>query len=102
MSPPNTNPMTDYNTQRFNWILAEIAEIESQMEDTTLPASEQEQLLKDWRYLQEELDELMEKKEREELMSDPNNWEDNREDCSKCAGCAYCMESGAYDSRDEI
>jgi hypothetical protein len=94
--------MTDYNTQRFNWVLAEIAEIESQMEDTTLPASEQEQLLKDWRYLQEELNEVEAAIERDEYMSDPNNWEDNREDCSRCAGCAYCMKSAAYDGADEI
>jgi hypothetical protein len=94
--------MTDYTEQRINWLLAEIAELECHMEEPDLSASEQETMLKDWRSFQEELDELMEKKEREELMSDPNNWEDNREDCSKCAGCAYCMESAAYDGADEI
>jgi hypothetical protein len=94
--------MADYTEQRINWLLAEIAEVETHMEETDLPASEQDQLLKDWRCFQEELDELMEKKEREDLMSDPNNWEDNREDCSKCSGCAYCMESAAYDGADEI
>jgi CCR4-NOT transcriptional regulation complex NOT5 subunit len=94
--------MTDYTEQRIDWLLAEIAELESQMEDTELSASEQEQLLKDWKNFQGELEELMEKKEREELMSDPNNWEDNREDCSRCSGCAYCMETSAYDGADEI
>jgi hypothetical protein len=86
----------------MNWLLAEIAEVESRMEDTTLSASEQEQLLKDWKYLEEELGEVMEKLEREEDMSNPNNWEDNREDCSRCSGCAYCMDSHAYDGSDEI
>jgi hypothetical protein len=72
------------------------------MEDTELPASEQESLLKDWRYLQDELVDVLEALEREELMADPNNWEDNREDCSRCSGCAYCMDSHAYDGSDEI
>jgi CCR4-NOT transcriptional regulation complex NOT5 subunit len=94
--------MTDFNTERMNWLLAEIAELESQMEDTELPASEQESLLKDWRYLQDELVDVLEALEREELMADPNNWEDNREDCSRCSGCAYCMDSHAYDGSDEI
>lgn len=94
--------MTDFNTERMNWLLAEIAELESQMEDTELPASEQESLLKDWRYLQDELADVLEDLEREELMADPNNWEDNREDCSRCSGCAYCMDSHAYDGSDEI
>ena len=97
-----TMTTTDFTTERMNWLLAEIAEIEARMEDTDLPASEQEQLLKDWRYLQEELSDVMETLEREELMADPNNWEDNREDCSRCAGCAYCMDSPAYDGSDEI
>ncbi len=93
---------TDFTTERMNWLLAEIAELEAQMEDDTLSASEQESLLKDWKYLQDELSEVMEKLDREELMADPNNWEDNREDCSRCAGCAYCMDGPAYDGRDEI
>jgi hypothetical protein len=94
--------MTDYTQQHIDWLLAEIAELEAEMEDDTLSASEQEQLLKDWRYLQRDLTESMEKLEREEEMADPNNWEDNREDCSRCSGCAYCMESAAYDGADEI
>ncbi len=101
-SPLTTIRMTDYTDQRIDWLLAEIAEIEEEMKDTDLSASEQEQLLKDWKYFQQELDELMEQKEREEMMADPNNWEDNREDCSKCSGCAYCMDSCAYDGADEI
>lgn len=93
---------TDFTTERMNWLLAEIAEVEAQMEDTDLPASEQEQLLKDWKFLQEELADVMERLEREEHMADPNNWEDNREDCSRCSGCAYCMDGPAYDGSDEI
>jgi hypothetical protein len=94
--------MADYTEQRIDWLLAEIAELESQMEDTDLPASEQEQLHRDWKYMQEELNVAMEQRERDELMSDPNNWEDNREDCSRCAGCAYCTTTAAYDHADEI
>jgi hypothetical protein len=101
-TPVSHTRMTDFNTERMNWLLAEIAELESQMEDTELPASEQESLLKDWRYLQDELVDVLEALEREELMADPNNWEDNREDCSRCSGCAYCMDSHAYDGSDEI
>ena len=94
--------MTTYTTERMNWLLAEIAEVESKMEDTDLSVSEQESLLKDWRYLEEELTEVMEALDREELMADPNNWEDNREDCSRCSGCAYCMKPAVYDGADEI
>jgi len=97
-----TMSTTDFTTDRMNWLLAEIAEVESKMEDTDLPASEQEQLLKDWKFLQEELADVMERLEREEEMANPNNWEDNREDCSRCSGCAYCMDSPAYDGSDEI
>jgi len=98
----NMTTTTDFTTERMEWLLAEIAEVESRMEDTDLPALEQEQLLKDWRFLQEELSDVMEKLEREEEMADPNNWEDDREDCSRCAGCAYCMDGPAYDGSDEI
>lgn len=95
---------TTYINERIDWLLEEIVELESRMEDKDLSASEQETLLKDWRYLQEELRELLEKLEEqeEEETYDPNNWEDNREGCARCAGCAYCMESAAYDGADEI
>ena len=96
----------EYSQVRLTWLLAEIAELESQMEDTDLPASEQESLLRDWRYLQGELNEVMEKleeqEEEEEDTYDPNNWVDNREGCARCSGCAYCMDSAAYDGADEI
>lgn len=92
--------MTDYTQQRIDWLLAEIAEVESHMEDKTLSTSEQESLLKDWTYLQEELQEATEKLEEEK--ADPNNWVDNREDCSRCSGCAYCMDFHEYDGSDEI
>ena len=88
--------MTDYKEQRIDWLIAEIAEIEEEMKDAT---SDQETLLKDWKYFQEELAKLM---EEEKDMSDPNNWEDTRQDCSKCSGCAYCMDFCDYDGSDEI
>jgi hypothetical protein len=94
--------MTDYIDEHIDWLLAEIAEVESEMEDTDLSASEQKQLLSNWEYLQEELTTFTERKEREERMSDPNNWEPNREDCSRCSGCAYCMTTAEYDAADEI
>lgn len=98
-----TMTTTNYNQERLDWILAEVREIESQMEDTDLSASEQESLLKDWKYLQEELAEVIEKlEEKEDDTYDPNNWEDNREGCARCSGCAYCMNSAAYDGTDEI
>lgn len=98
-----TMTTTNYNQERLDWILAEVREIESQMEDTDLPASEQESLLKDWKYLQEELTEVIEKlEEKEDDTYDPNNWEDTREGCARCSGCAYCMNSAAYDGTDEI
>ena len=87
--------MTDAAEQRIDWILAEIAEIENQLNTPDLPTTEQEQLHDDWKYLQEELDYLTSPQQ------DPNEWVDNREDCSRCAGCAYCMEPPAYDG-DEI
>ena len=96
---------TTYTQERLAWVLGEIAELESQMKDTDLSASEQESLLKDWKYMQEQLGEVMEnleEKEEEEDTYDPNNWEDNREGCARCSGCAYCMDSAGYDGSDEI
>lgn len=103
-----TMTTTDYSQERLTWLLAEIAELESQMTDTDLSASEQESLLRDWRYLQDELRIVIEKLEEEEDeeekedIYDPNNWVDNREGCAQCSGCAYCMDSAAYDGSDEI
>ena len=101
----------NYCTERMKWLLEEIREIEAEMEEPTLSALEQESLLKDWRYLQGELREVMENLDKEEAEEeedveeepyDPNNWVDNREGCAHCSGCGYCMESAAYDGADEI
>lgn len=103
---------TDYSTERMNWLLEEIREIEAEMESAELTASEQEALLRDWRYLQGELREVMDKldeeeeeeetEEEEDQGYDPNNWVDDREGCAHCSGCGYCMESSAYDHSYEI
>jgi hypothetical protein len=94
--------MTSYNKEHIDWLLAEIAEVEAQMEDKTLSASKQESLLRDWRDLQTFLEDALDKEEEEDTY-DPNNWVDDREDCSRCSGCAYCMDTATYyNASDEI
>ena len=94
--------MTDYTNERIDWLLAEIAEVEAYMEQTDLTASEQDSLLKDWRELQTLLTDAYEEAEKKAEQYDPNNWVDDREGCERCSGCAYCMETPAYDGADEI
>jgi hypothetical protein len=38
----------------------------------------------------------------EEEQERVNAWVDDREDCSRCAGCYYCMDGPSYDGADEV
>jgi hypothetical protein len=86
---------------RYEDLLQQLAEIEREMEDTTLSHSDQQVLNQAWDDIDAqiyELDQIFE----DLAIQDANEMED-RPDCSSCAGCAYCEDSApGYDEGDEI
>lgn len=83
-------------------LLAELDEIEREQHDTTLSHSEQQMLDQAWDDCMRRIElteELLARAEEEAL----NQEDDDRPDCSRCAGCAYCEESApGYDGADEV
>jgi archaellum component FlaC len=83
-------------------LLQQLADI-SRQDSSTLSHSDQQILDQAWDDVSAqiyELDQLFESM----AIEDANTLEDDRPDCSRCAGCAYCGESslGYYDESDEV
>jgi hypothetical protein len=69
-----------------------LADVEKQMNDTTLSHSDQQLLDQAWEAYTEELDFL------DELQQQV----DDRRGCEQCAGCVYCLRDASYDGNDEV
>ena len=97
-------------------LLEELASIERQLEDKTLPHSDQELLTQAWDYINDQIDNfetetppsmdevrppspewLITEEEQERI----NAMEDLRS-CDHCVGCSYCFEGAGYDGADEF
>jgi hypothetical protein len=112
---------------RIQTLLAELAAIERQLDDPTLPPVDRQRLDDEWDTLMDEWDTLHDPGELlmticncdsdgecsycEELRRDTERMEaearwnaeaDTREGCARCPGCAYCSEGGLYDGADEV
>ena len=75
-----------------------LAEVERDMEDNTLPHSDQQILDQAWDYYTAEIEAVEEMLEAERA----NALRDTRS-CERCAGCANCEEAApGYDGTDEI
>jgi archaellum component FlaC len=82
-------------------LLQQLADI-SRQDSSTLSHSDQQILDQAWDDITsqiEDLDHLFESM----AIQDANTLEDDRPDCSRCAGCAYCGDSSpGYDESDEL
>lgn len=76
---------------RYDELLALLADVEEQMNDPTLSHSDQQLLDQAWEAYNEEL----------EFLDELQQQEDDRPGCDHCAGCVYCTDS-RYDGSDEV
>jgi hypothetical protein len=89
--------MTSTLQHALNDLVSALAEVERDMQDTTLSHSDQQMLDQAWEYYTEQI-QLVE----EMMVNQFNEMEDVRIGCECCSGCAYCDEAAAYDPSGEI
>jgi hypothetical protein len=83
-------------------LLEDLAMLERNQRNTTLSPTDRQALDREW-------DDCMREITQMEALLEQMDWEaaqqaeDDRPDCSRCAGCAYCEDSApGYDEGDEI
>ena len=87
----------------YEELTKQLVDIEKQMEDKTLPHSDQQLMDQAWDEITrqiEELDQLFEMQDDEDIINE-NEQVDNRDGCMYCPGCMYCEDS-RFNLADEV